>query len=148
MGEKLKMKITKAQLKEIIKEEIEEILPRSEAAAKMYRGLAAQIAEMILDLDKELFGPSGGMDRGALLYVLEQTEKMYYKRVQSEESPGLQKEAAQLINKIVSKDGKRKGVKISGTWKDRSIKAKWMDKDGNPGPTVDVADTDYTRKDW
>ena len=74
--------------------------------------------------------------------------KQKLKQIIKEELESLQKEAAQLINKIVSKDGKRKGVKISGTWKGRSIKAKWMDKDGNPGPTVDVAATDYTRKDW
>jgi hypothetical protein len=71
------MKITKSQLKQIIKEEIEEILPRSEAAAKTYDELAAQIAEMILAHDKGLFGEAGGMDRGALLYVLEQAEKKY-----------------------------------------------------------------------
>ena len=71
------MKLTKSQLKQIIKEEIEEILPRSEAAAKTYDELAAQIAEMILAHDKELFGEAGGMDRGALLYVLAQTEKRY-----------------------------------------------------------------------
>ena len=39
------MKLTKSQLKQIIKEEIEEILPRSEAAAKTYDELAAQEEE-------------------------------------------------------------------------------------------------------
>ena len=71
------MKLTKSQLKQIIKEEIEEILPRSEAAAKTYDELAAQIAEMILAHDKELFGEASGMDRGALLYVLEQADEKY-----------------------------------------------------------------------
>ena len=43
------MKLTKSQLKQIIKEEIEEILPRqpNRAAAKTYDELAEQIAEMI-----------------------------------------------------------------------------------------------------
>ena len=74
--------------------------------------------------------------------------KQKLKQIIKEELESLQKEAAQLINKIVSKDGKRKGIKISGAWKDPSIKAKWRDKDGNLGPTVDVAAADYTRKDW
>ena len=74
--------------------------------------------------------------------------KQKLKQIIKEELESLQKEAAQLINKIVSKDGKRKGIKISGTWKGPSIKAKWRDKDGNLGPTVDVAAADYTRKDW
>ena len=74
--------------------------------------------------------------------------KQKLKQIIKEELESLQKEAAQLINKIVSKDGKRKGIKISGAWKGPSIKAKWRDKDGNLGPTVDVAAADYTRKNW
>ena len=64
------MKLTKPQLKQIIKEEIEEILPRSEAAAKTYDELAAQIAEMIRAHEQEHW-EGGRMDRGSLLYVLE-----------------------------------------------------------------------------
>ena len=70
------MKLTKPQLKQIIKEEIEEILPRSEAAAKTYDELAAQIAEMIRAHEQEHW-EGGRMDRGSLLYVLEQAEKKY-----------------------------------------------------------------------
>tara|TARA_Y100000310_G_scaffold270048_1_gene283655 strand:+ start:1370 stop:1600 length:231 start_codon:yes stop_codon:yes gene_type:complete len=46
--------------------------------------------------------------------------------------------------KIISRDGKKKGVKVSGTWKNGKIKVKWMGEKGIH--TIDRPD--YTRKNW
>ena len=57
-------------------------------------------------------------------------------------------EGADPIHKIVSRDGKKKGVKVSGNWKDPKIKVKWIDAEGKFGKEVSVDTRDYTRKKW
>ena len=75
--------------------------------------------------------------------------KQKLKEMIKEEIANIREEGgAKLINKIVSRDGKKKGVKVSGTWKASSIKAKWLGKEGKFGETVDVDAKDYERKEW
>jgi hypothetical protein len=65
------MKITKAKLQQIIKEELSEAAagldPRGEEAAKEYDHLAKQISDMI----------PAKMERGSVMYILEQAMKYY-----------------------------------------------------------------------
>jgi len=74
------MKITKSQLKQIITEALED-QPASPmgppGTQAMYaRVLAEEIAKMIRAHEQEHW-EGGRMDRGSLLYVLEQAEKKY-----------------------------------------------------------------------
>jgi hypothetical protein len=80
------MKITKAQLKEIIKEELSEadwsspspgLDPRGEEAAEEYRHLAEQIGDMIRAKAEDMFGKSARMERGSVMYILDQAMKHY-----------------------------------------------------------------------
>jgi len=66
----------------------------------------------------------------------------------SMEGRGELEEGAEPIHKIVSRDGKKKGVKVSGNWKDPQIKVKWLDAEGKFGKTVSVDTKNYTRKNW
>lgn len=68
------MKITKRQLARIIKEETSGLQLRR-AQDKAALALAEDIARMIRDHDQEHW--EGGMDRGTLLFILEQAEKKF-----------------------------------------------------------------------
>ena len=75
-------------------------------------------------------------------YGLDQVE------IEAVNAPALE-EGAEPIHKIVSRDGKKKGVKVSGNWKDPSIKVKWLDAEGKGfGETVSVKTQNYDRKKW
>ena len=74
-------------------------------------------------------------------------EELFYRefyRGPQELEEAEEKHDHQAALKVVSRDGKKKGVKVSGTWKSGKIKVKWMGEKGIH--TVDRPD--YTRKNW
>tara|TARA_R110000824_G_scaffold121839_1_gene278210 strand:- start:2343 stop:2831 length:489 start_codon:yes stop_codon:yes gene_type:complete len=162
------MKITKQRLKEIIKEEFGRsswlapyklkdadgpfvlsipsrdpheryfrILRRDEGGSPHPHFSPRRAAHQYTSIDKAL-------DRQGWLenYGLDQVE------IEAVNAPALE-EGAEPIHKIVSRDGKKKGVKVSGNWKDPSIKVKWLDAEGKGfGETVSVKTQNYDRKKW
>ena len=134
------MKITKQRLKEIIKEELLERLDprdRDELVSRVKRlllhsaideeGLAA-LTRLVHDLEKQYPIPERKPRRGEVQFFEEAEEKHDH----------------QAALKVVSRDGKKKGVKVSGTWKSGKIKVKWMGVEG-----IHAVDRpDYTRKNW
>ena len=80
------MKITKAQLKEIIKEELSEakrsmaspgLDPRGKEAAEEYSHLAKQISDMIRAKAEDMFGESARMERESVMYILDKAMEHY-----------------------------------------------------------------------
>ena len=134
------MKITKQRLRQIIKEELLERLgPRDRddlvARIKMLllhstideEGFAA-LTRLVHNLEKQYPIPERPHRRGDVQFFEEAEEN-------HDHQAGL---------KVVSRDGKKKGHKVSGTWKSGKIKVKWMGEKGIH--TVDRPD--YTRKNW
>jgi hypothetical protein len=151
------MKLTKQKLEEIIKEELSNLMEGGYAGHYGEESLNPewdQADKILSDLVRlaDALERSKDSEPDVLAFAVVRklrsaVDAMEARLNEKFATPGLA-EGAEPIHKIVSRDGKKKGVKVSGNWKDPNIKVKWLDAEGKFGKTVAVDTRDYTRKKW
>ena len=135
------MKISKTKLEEIIKEElasleetlyddryddVERMRPRRYRSEEELEAIRRDMKQREKD-DEHRAGLDRRKDAGL-----------------DEAGPPEKKHDHQAGLKVVSRDGKKKGWKTSGTWKSGKIKVKWKGEKG----IHQIERPDYTRKNW
>jgi hypothetical protein len=159
-----KMKITKQRLRKIIKEELDAFLEQQSRSTiiqedllnenpillalgqvlkdpKVLQMIVTTIGPIVMQYLAKSGAGGGAEDSGAPIAELSGARVAM--------KPGDLSEAGEKQdlfagNKLVSRDGKKKGIKISGTWKSGKIKVKWVGEEG----IHNVDRPEYTRKSW